>query len=597
MPGTYADPNEQDVVNYVPDEICVVVVATDLDEAEAPRLYEHVRSRLNRQIVTLLKQSEGEPESSLERDFAPVVLRERFLGERAVLQPLRRPSRRPPKDDTRGAPALTPTVRFGRGAGSVSHHMYFQLGRGSRRLDRDALQQGVQSVRELTLLLNRFAVSAPTEPFGRVRWSIKVVAPNWLTVAYPFACGSPAGLPVAAAPKTRVGPFGFKDALARALKEPAQGEVIVAVLDTCPSQEAVDKAAARFGPNTLLRDVQREVQMNAPALVPPAAYGPHLAGGLPRLQWDVLSGRLHDHPDEFRMADHGLFVAGVVYQILEQVGRVGRVHLIRVLNDFGIGDLFAISHALAALPRALLGSDEPRAGEPRLVVNLSLGIDLPIPARLLERWLPHASRDPDVFRDKLPDLAATLDQLHGNLADIIGWLTRRGVLTVAATGNDALRPDVPPGAPPPPRFPARYDEVLGVAATRRDLQTAAGYSNRGELAAAAWPGDISTAGGNIVPAAAADQPGATDPADGVLGIFSADRLPGGAANHSGWVRWAGTSFSTPIVAAIAARVWASEPALGAMDVIARVRGFARHPHGGADPDAPLEVPVLPVSIP
>jgi subtilisin family serine protease len=211
--------------------------------------------------------------------------------------------------------------------------------------------------------------------------------------------------------------------------------------------------------------------------------------------------------------------------------------------------------------------------------------------------LPHASREPDVLRDKLPDLAATLDQLHGNLADIIGWLTQRGVLTVAATGNDALRPDVPPGAPPPPRFPARYDEVLGVAATRRDLQTAAGYSNRGELAAAAWPGDISTAGGNIVPAAAADQPGATDPADGVLGIFSADRLPGGAANHSGWVRWAGTSFSTPIVAAIAARVWASEPALGAMDVIARVRGFARHPHGGADPDAPLEVPVLPVSIP
>jgi hypothetical protein len=594
MPGTHGDPYEQDVVNYVPDEISVVVMATDVDEAEAPRFYEHVRSHLNRQIVTLLKQSEGEPESAWERDFAPVALRKRFLGDRAVLQPLRRTSRRPSKDDAREAPALTPTVRFGRRAGRVSQHMYFQLGRGSRRLDRDPLQQGLQSVRELTLLLNRFALSAPTEPFGSVRWSIKVVAPNWLTVAFQFACGSPAGLPVAVDPKAGVGPFQFKGALAQALQEPAQGEVILAVLDTCPSQEAVDKAAARFSANALLGAMQRDVRMNAPALVPTAAYGAHLAGCLPRLQWDVLGGPLHDHPDEFQMADHGLFVAGVVYQIME---RIGRIHLIRVLNDFGIGDLFAISHALAALPRALLGGDEPRAGEPRLVVNLSLGIDLPIPARLLERWLPHASRDPDVFRDKLPDLAATLDQLHGNLADVTDWLTQRGVLAVAATGNDALRPDVPPGAPPPPRFPARYDDVLGVAATRRDLRTAADYSNRGELAAAAWPGDIATAGGNIVPAGAADQPGTTDPGDAVLGIFSADRLPGGAANRSGWVRWAGTSFATPIVAAIAARLWATRPTLDAMDVIAWVRGFAQHPHGGADPDAPLEVPVLPVSIP
>jgi hypothetical protein len=594
MPGTYEDPNEQDVVNYVPDEISVVVVASDVDDTEASRFYEHVRSRLNRHIVTLLKQSEGEPESSFERDFAPVVLRERFLGDRAVLQPLRRTSRRQAKDDAEDARPLTPSVRFARRAGGVSHHMYFQLGRGNRRLDTDHLRPGLQSVRELTLLLNRFALSAPTEPFGSVQWSIEVVAPNWLTVAYPFACGSPAGLPVAADPMTRGGSFRFRGALAQALKEPVQGDVIVAVLDTCPLQTEVDKAAARFSANDLLGAVQRDVKMNTPALVPTAAYGAHLAGCLPRLQWDVLSGQMHDHPDEFQMADHGLFVAGVVHQIMQ---RVGRVHLIRVLNDFGIGDLFAISHALAALPRALLGSDQPRVGEPRLVVNLSLGIDLPIPARLLERWLPRAARDPDVFRDRLPDLAATLDQLHGNLADVIDWLTQRGVLTVAATGNDALRPDVPPGAPPPPRFPARYDDVLGVAATRRDSQTAADYSNRGELVAAAWPGDIATVGGNIVPSGAADQPGTSDPGDSVLGIFSADRLPGGAANRSGWVRWAGTSFSTPIVAAIAARLWASKPTLDAMDVIAWVRGFAQHPHGGPDPDAPLEVPVLPVSIP
>jgi Subtilase family len=589
---TYDDPNEDHVVNYVPDEISVVVVATDVDDAEVSRFYEHVRSRLNRQILTLLKQSDGEPESPFERDFAPVVLRRRFLGDRAVLQPLHRPTGRSSKDDD--APPLTPSIRFMRRAGSASHHMFFQLGRGSRRLDPDHLFEGLQSVRELTLLLNRFVLSAPLEPFGSVRWSIRVVAPNWLTVAFQFACGSPAGLPVAVdANKGGAGPR-VTGALAQALSEPPAGEVIVAVLDTCPTQAGVDVAATKFAANGLLGAVQREVRMNAPALLPTAAYGPHLAGCLPRLQWDMRSGPLHDHPHEFAMADHGLFVTGVIHQILEGCGRL---HLIRVLNDFGIGDVFAISRALAALPRALLGSDEPRPGEPRLVVNLSLGIDLPIPARLLQRWLPQTSRNPELLRDRLPDVAAILDQLHGNLADVVASLTERGILTVAATGNDALRPDVVPGEPPPPRFPARYDDVLGVAATRRDLQTAADYSNRGELAAAAWPGDIASFGGYIIPSGAADQPGFTDPADGVLGIFSADRLPGGAANSSGWVRWAGTSFATPIVAAIAARLWATRPTLDAMDVIALVRSFAQHPHGGPDPDSPLEVPVLPVAMP
>jgi hypothetical protein len=291
------------------------------------------------------------------------------------------------------------------------------------------------------------------------------------------------------------------------------------------------------------------------------------------------------------MADHGLFVTGIVVDIVPDAIRV---HLIRVLNDYGIGDLLAITHALAELPRQLLGSDTPRPDEPHLVVNLSLGIDLPIPARLLDRWLPRTSQDPQVMREQQPDVAGLLDQLHANLADTVDWLTDRGVLVVAASGNDALRVDVVPGDLPPPRFPARYDEVLGVAAVRRDLRTAADYSNRGELISGSWPGDVATFGGNVVPASAADASAVTDADDSVVGIFSHRRLPGGECNTSGWVRWAGTSFSTPIVSAVAARLWAAEPSLGVRELIARVHRFARHPQAGAaDPDAPLEVPVLP----
>jgi subtilisin family serine protease len=80
-----------------------------------------------------------------------------------------------------------------------------------------------------------------------------------------------------------------------------------------------------------------------------------------------------------------------------------------------------------------------------------------------------------------------------------------------------------------------------------------------------------------------------------VGIFSSPTLPGGPVNGSGWVRWAGTSFSTPIVAGVAARLWAANPGLSAMQLITWLRTFSHHPHPGATPDAPLGVPVLDVT--
>jgi subtilisin family serine protease len=275
------------------------------------------------------------------------------------------------------------------------------------------------------------------------------------------------------------------------------------------------------------------------------------------------------------------------------VGRGTELHLIRVLNDYGIGDVLAINHALATLPRALLGSDTPPPDGPLLVVNLSLGSDVPIPARLLERWLPNVARDAGRLAASLPEICTLLDQLHGNLADVTTWLAERGVLVVAAAGNDALRRDVTPTEPPPPRYPARYDDVLGVAAVRRDLRSAAIYSNRGDTVVQAGSGHISTFGGNVQPPPSDDAPATTDADDSVVGIYSGD-LPLGVANATGWAKWSGTSFSTPIIAGLTARLWSTEPMLSPQQVAGSVRGLAQHPHGGANPDAPLQVPVLAV---
>ncbi|MBV8719186.1 MAG: S8/S53 family peptidase [Chloroflexi bacterium] len=579
------DPNEQHVVNYVPDEISVVISTEGIQDPAA--FYEHVRSRLNRQITALLKAAASGDQpipGPLGADLSPVVLVQRFGGDRAVLQPLRRAKPRPTDQTAGEGPASSSpwiSLRNGR-----AHHLYFGLGRDPvpvGKMDVQRLHLGLESVRELVLLLNRFA---RTDAEEATQWKIRAIAPNWLTVAYQFACGCPAGLPLPVESQRHRWRFHFRGPLLKAMDEPARAEVLVAVLDTCPTQVAVDSATLRFPGNTLLSEVHKDVPMDSPKLAP-TGFAAHLEGCLPRLQWDMQNGPVHTQPDQFAMADHGLFVAGVVHDVL--AGR-GRVHLIRILNDYGIGDLFAITHALAVLPSLLLQSESTR-----LVINLSLGIDLPIPARLLDRWLPQVAGNVKALRERGPEVAELLDLLHANLRDVVDGLTERGILVVAATGNDALRLDVDPGDPPPPRFPARYDDVLGVAATRRDLHTASDFSNRGELAAPAWPGDVSTFGGSVVAASAPDQPATTDPVDNLVGIFSGPSLPGGAPNASGWVRWAGTSFSTPVVAGAAARLWATRPELGPQEVIAWLRSFAHHPRTGPDPDAPLEVPVLDVT--
>ncbi len=597
------DDNEREVVNYVPDEVCVVVSVDGVDNGAA--LYEHVRGRLNGRLATLLREADRDKPSDswspLARDLYPQRLLERFREDASPLQRLRRPGiqvREPPRASVVSEPArqarpIPPWMSLRREApGRSTWQLVYQLGKERVSLDPGQLeqrQQRLQSIRELVLLLNVRSTGEVIDRFRGQPWSIRSLAPNWLTAAMPFSCGSPSGVPLAASPAQPPHVTFPHPAVQAVLRRRRRRPVVVAALDTCPEQVTVDNAARRFNRNPLLRSVQSAVRMNEPALVPDAYFG-HLTDCLPRVQWDMQSGPAAQHPEQFRMADHGLFALGLIYDV---VGRGSELHLIRVLNEYGIGDVVAINHALAALPRALLGSDTPPPGGPLLVVNLSLGSDVPIPARLLERWLPNVARDAGRLAASLPEICTLLDQLHGNLADVTTWLAERGVLVIAAAGNDALRRDVTPAEPPPPRYPARYDDVLGVAAMRRDLRSAAVYSNRGDTVVQAGSGHISTFGGNVQPPPSDAAPATTDPEDSIVGIYSGD-LPLGVANATGWAKWSGTSFSTPIIAGLAARLWATEPTLSPQQVAGTLRGFAQHPHGGANPDAPLQVPVLPV---
>jgi subtilisin family serine protease len=183
----------------------------------------------------------------------------------------------------------------------------------------------------------------------------------------------------------------------------------------------------------------------------------------------------------------------------------------------------------------------------------------------------------------------------------IHWLREQGVLVVAAAGNDGLRHQLRANdTPPPPRYPARYQDVFAVAAASA-AGTAASYSNRADVRPLG--NGITSFGGEVV---APGTPGVAPmtatgaEADGrdkaIVGVYSAERLPDGRPNTTGWVQWAGTSFAAPIVAGLAARMLASDASLEPDQLMQRLRGFAK-PMSGAeeasdDPDGPLDAPLL-----
>jgi subtilisin family serine protease len=308
------------------------------------------------------------------------------------------------------------------------------------------------------------------------------------------------------------------------------------------------------------------------------------------------------------MPDHGLFVAGLV----RDLAPAADVHLIRVLGDYGVGTLQGLAHVLNRLP----GTLNP-GGTRRLIVNLSLMVDIPTSWRIVSRWFPGLSGD-----EYKPNVLGALGHLDVSVRASIDALNRLGVLVVAAAGNDALPTPAGPPNRPLPRHPARIESVLSVGALTRD-GTPTSYSNQATVpplspfgpatsnGVAVFGGEASLRSGWAGPAPAPTNPPVpglpallgprfvevppTGAADAVAGIVSAARLPMGKirnpttgtttpTNPTGWVYWVGTSFATPIVSALAAAVWELDTALPPVDlaaagpsVRAKVQAFALGP--------------------
>lgn len=212
------------------------------------------------------------------------------------------------------------------------------------------------------------------------------------------------------------------------------------------------------------------------------------------------------------VADHGLFAAGLVHA----VAPASQIHLIRVLNAYGCGDLWTLNTAINTFA-AQQASDE-RLDD--VVLSFSLGV--------------HQPRD--FARAGWPPQIVSLEETLLNAAG-------RGAVIVAASGNDSY--DSP--GPRPMQLPADWPYVVGVAASNQTPARAC-YSNVGDVTAPGADGRL-TAAEACLPRA--NDCAASD-ANCPLGLVSLS-----TQSKTGYRFWVGTSFAAPLVSGQAALLLSS----------------------------------------
>jgi subtilisin family serine protease len=246
------------------------------------------------------------------------------------------------------------------------------------------------------------------------------------------------------------------------------------------------------------------------------------------------------------MADHGLFVAGIVHDIAPTC----TLRIVRVLNQWGASYLSDLLAGLARL--SVMSITGP------VVVNMSLTVRMPSFAEL-QAQLAGSPYPVSLLAQMWTGLADAC----APLANVLQLLESGQVMLVAATGNDSGN-----GPLRDPCAPAYFGSTLGVAAVDQ-ANLRACYSNRGD--------DMTVEGDGVGNGIATFGGGAS----GIVhGLYSAPDIylpPPMAAlpNSSGWAQWMGTSFATPVIAALAANYLANNPATSPAGVMSQIQVAGR----------------------
>jgi subtilase family protein len=359
------------------------------------------------------------------------------------------------------------------------------------------------------------------------------VSPNWLASSASQAggTGGPGSWPVPYRGNASRAPYQFRELLSKLSEQGIYGDganVEVAVLDTAPCPHdlvAAYKECKGWHPliNTLLGP-------NGKLKLYPATYDQHLRMG---------STSLNQH--DYKMTDHGLFVAGIIHSIVPQA----TIHLVEVLSPLGVGDLATLGDGFQKVWQ--IYQNAIAAGH-KIVINCSWMLDMPLVPEHLQAL---AYTDPEHEFE-----LAVLEMVQQDTKDALALrhqcdvFSALGAQVIAAAGND--RKGNSNGTIPATRFPAAFLGSVGVGAFPKDAAPdpatqkypTSSYSNVADV-----PNNVT----KIVTLGGEEGEG-----QGVLGLYLGE-FPGcePMQNCTKWAWWSGTSFATPILTATIAAVLSS----------------------------------------
>lgn len=357
---------------------------------------------------------------------------------------------------------------------------------------------------------------------------LKVVgaSPNWLTsvAAQGGGTGGPGGKPSPYYGSRQNAPhcFDLVMKLEEEFKLLGKGDgVHVAILDTAPSAQALVSAYKEWPDHPLISTLlgpQGKLHLY------PASY---------KELWQMSCTSLNDH--DYKMTDHGLFIAGIVHSIAPEA----EIHLIEVLNQYGVGDFTSFVEGL----QKVYTEEIYRPGR-KLVINCSWMLEFPRD----ELHCHHKNQmgDPDAeFERAILEFSESDQTLLPMLRSLFEEFYEKGRQAIAAAGNDGKREHQNRIRT---RYPAALTKVTGVGALPNTLERndigkyrPSVFSNMSDLPEIEG---IATLGGE------------EGEGNGVLGLYIGE-FPDGSSNQSKWAWWAGTSFAAPVLTGAVAVVLSS----------------------------------------
>jgi hypothetical protein len=347
-----------------------------------------------------------------------------------------------------------------------------------------------------------------------------------------------------------------------------QKEVVVYILDTLPCKERIYDALVNY-PN-LAQDFE---DILPPAGTPVAnadridtAKAHYLYVSQTGTDFDELRTALADSEHyavgdhDYDSSDHGLFIAGIVHLIAPKV----KIYVIQVIDDSGVGTFDNYAAGLRTVMK-LHRTENPNAIP---VVNCSFAFSIPIDGHDKSRLDKNLQDFEGIHQGFKPQM----DAFRMVLDDILAV----GAKVFAASGNDSAGDGVDLSSHKPPRYPAQFEDVIGVGSIKWDSLN---VNNRG-IASYSNIADKPNCDGYYAYGGVFEdgrplkqnQSDYIDSGKGIISIFTgnlaidigehdhsqdtADGEPEEQTfeNENGLAEWKGTSFATPVIAAYYARL-------------------------------------------